>query len=70
MANSFDKERKKLNILVISNENNTNSNNKGLIRAKNIKCPKYGEEIKIKKLKIIKYIYLNIKIIMKDSIYH
>ena len=60
MANSFDKERKKMNILVISNENNTNNtnnNNNGLIRSKNIICPKCGEDIKIKKIENYK-IYL------------
>ena len=53
MINSFDKARKKMNILVISdenNENNTNNNNNILIRSKNVICPKCGEDIKIKQI--------------------
>ena len=46
MANSLDKERKKMNILIINNENvNTNDY---MIRSKNIICPTCGEDIKIK----------------------
>ena len=54
LANSFDKERKKMNILVISNNNlnNDNLNN-------NIICPKC-----VVYIKIIKYIYLSVKIII------
>ena len=46
MANSYDKTRKKMNILVIAND--TINNKDELIRAKNIICPKCGEDIKIK----------------------
>ena len=46
MANSYDKTRKKMNILVIAND--TINNKDELIRAKNILCPKCGEDIKIK----------------------
>jgi len=47
MANSFDKERKIMKILVIKiNENQNNNNN--LIRSKDIICPECGEDIKIK----------------------
>jgi hypothetical protein len=50
IANIFDKKRKKMNILVISNENNININNNGLIRSKNIICPECGKDIKIKSI--------------------
>ena len=51
IANYFDKARKKMNILVISNEKNTNiNNNNGLIKSKNIICPECGEDIKIKNI--------------------
>ena len=53
MANSYDKTRKKMNILVISN-NNIDNNNDILIRSKNIICPKCGEDIKIKKIENFK----------------
>ena len=46
MANALDKERKKMNILVMCNENQNNG--KKLIRSKNIICPECGEDIKIK----------------------
>ena len=45
IANNNDKERKKMNILVLDNEDI--NNNKIMIRSKNIICPKCGEEIKI-----------------------
>ena len=45
IANSNDKERKKMNILVLDNENISNS--KIMVRSKNIICPKCGEDIKI-----------------------
>ena len=45
MANSLDKERKKMNILVMANEQ---EDDKYLVRAKNIICPECGEDIKIK----------------------
>ncbi len=45
MANALDKQRKKMNILVISIDNN--NDDKKLIRSKNILCPECGEEIKI-----------------------
>ena len=48
IANSYDKARKKMNILVINNENINNNNI--LIRSKNIICPICGEDIKIKKI--------------------
>ena len=46
MANSLDKQRKKMNILVIGNE--TMHENKATIISKNIICPQCGEDIKIK----------------------
>ena len=45
MANALDKQRKKMNILVFSIDNNDEE--KKLIRAKNIICPDCGEDIKI-----------------------
>ena len=48
-ANNIDKERKKMNILVLSDEDNSNNNNI-LIRAKNIICPECFEDIKIKRI--------------------
>ena len=45
MANSFDKEKKKMDIIVLSNEN---ENGKKLIKTKNIICPECGEKIKLK----------------------
>ena len=45
MANSLDKERKKMNMLVMANEQ---EDDKYLVRAKNIICPECGEDIKIK----------------------
>jgi len=45
MANSLDKERKKMNVLVIANEQ---EDDKKLVRAKNIICPECGEDIKMK----------------------
>ena len=47
MANSMDKKRKKMNILVISQDNNINDNN-NIIRSKNIICPECNEDIKMK----------------------
>ena len=47
MANSLDKSRKKMNILVEKSENEDNTNEK-LIRAKNVICPKCYESIKLK----------------------
>ena len=55
MANSYDKTRKKMNILVISN--NIENDNNTLIKSKNIICPKCGEDIKIKTIENFK-IYL------------
>jgi len=46
MANSIDKERKKMKILILSSEKQ--DNNKKFIRPKNIICPECGEDIKIK----------------------
>ena len=46
MANSIDKERKMMNIIVLIDE--TSYDNKKLIKSKNIICPKCGENIKIK----------------------
>ena len=46
MANYLDKERKKMDILIISGENN--NNNEIFKRSKNIICPECGEDIKIK----------------------
>ena len=46
MANSLDKSRKKMNILVIDKENSNNDIK--LIRAKNVICPKCKENIKLK----------------------
>ena len=51
IANSIDKARKMMNILVISDDNVNNDNhdnNSELIRSKYIICPKCFEEIKIK----------------------
>ena len=48
MANTYDKIRKKMNILVITNENI--NNNKELIKSKNIICDKCGLDIKINKI--------------------
>ena len=45
IANSNDKERKKMNILVLENEDN--NINKKTTRAKNIICPRCGEDAKI-----------------------
>ena len=47
MANSMDKIRKKMNILVISQDDNINNNN-NIIKSKNIICPECNEDIKIK----------------------
>ena len=46
MANSMDKIRKKMNILVISQDDNINDIN-NIIRAKNIICPECNEDIKM-----------------------
>ena len=46
MANSIDKSRKKMNILVISQNDNINVNN-NIIRAKNIICPECHDDIKM-----------------------
>jgi len=46
MANSIDKETKKMKILVLSNEKQ--DDNKKLIRSKKIVCPECGEDVKIK----------------------
>ena len=46
MANSLDKIRKKMNILAFNEE--TNDDNKSIIRSKNIICPLCGEDVKIK----------------------
>ncbi len=45
MANSIDKSRKKMNILVINNK--TINNNKSKIKSKNIICPQCNEDIRI-----------------------
>ena len=47
MANSLDKTRKKMNILVEKSKNEGNTDEK-LIRAKNVICPKCYENIKLK----------------------
>ena len=58
MANSLDKTRKKMNILVINNTIEDNNDKDALVRAKNIICPKCGEDIKIKKIEYNKiYLY-------------
>ena len=56
MANSIDKQRKKMNILVLDNEN-INDNNKNIIKSKNIICPECGDNIRIeiKNFKIDSY---------------
>ena len=48
MANSLDKIRKKMNMLVISGEND--GGDEILKRSKNIICPTCGEDIKINTL--------------------
>ncbi len=57
MANSIDKQRKKMNIIVINNENINSNNNESLIKSKNIICPKCGDNIRIeiKNFKINSY---------------
>ena len=58
MANSLDKTRKKMNILVINNTIEDNNAKDSLVRAKNIICPKCGVDIKIKKIEYNKiYLY-------------
>ena len=47
MANSIDKERKKMDILVINN-NEEIDKNKLIIKSKNIICPECGEDIRMK----------------------
>ena len=47
MANSIDKQRKKMNILVINNENINCNNKESLIKSKNIICPECGDNIRI-----------------------
>ena len=47
MANSYDKTRKKMNILVIFDKY---ANNNILISLKNIICPEYSLNIKINKI--------------------
>ena len=47
MANSMDKKRKKMNILVISQDDTIIDNN-NIIRSKNIICPECNEDIKMK----------------------
>ena len=47
MANSMDKIRKKMNILVISQDDTIIDNN-NIIRSKNIICPECNEDIKMK----------------------
>ena len=56
MANPLDKQRKKMNILVINNEN-INDNNNNIIKSKNIICPECGDNIRIeiKNFKINSY---------------
>ena len=49
VANSYDKTRKKMNILVIDNNTKDNDDN-ALIRSKSIICPDCGEDIKIKNI--------------------
>ena len=62
MANSVDKERKKMNILVLSDEDNlNNNNNNNLIRAKNIICPICLEDIKIKRINNYKIYFFECK---------
>ena len=50
IANSLDKERKKMNVLVYENTNEDNDNNqeKRIIKSKNIICPKCNESINMK----------------------
>ena len=48
MANLIDKERKKMNILVNEDINDTKEDDNTFIKSKNIICPKCGENIKIK----------------------
>ena len=48
MANLIDKERKKMNILVNDDINDTKEDENTFIKSKNIICPKCGENIKIK----------------------
>ena len=50
MANSFDKARKKVNILVKSKFIEDNNDKDALVRAKNIICPKCGVDAKIQKI--------------------
>ena len=50
MANIFYKARKKMNILVVNNNIKDNENNNTMVKAKNIICPKCGEQIKINKI--------------------
>ena len=50
IVNTFDKARKKMNILVINNNIKDNENNNTMVKAKDIICPKCGEQIKIKKI--------------------
>jgi len=45
ISNEIDKERKKMNIQIINEENN---NNNIKIKSKEIICPKCGEDIRIK----------------------
>ena len=47
MANSIDKQRKKMNILVLD-LNNDNDSNKKIIKSKNRLCPECHENIKMK----------------------
>ena len=54
IANSFDKARKKMNILVISNEATYIDNNNALVKSKDIICPKCNSDIKIKRIDINK----------------
>ena len=49
IANSYDKTRKKMDILVIDN-NTKDKDDNALIRSKNIICPDCGEVIKIKNI--------------------
>ena len=49
IANSYDKTRKKMDILVIDN-NTKDKDDNALIRSKNIICPDCGEDIKIKNI--------------------
>ena len=50
IANTFDKARKKMNILVMCNEKTYIDNYNTMVKAKNIICPKCGEQIKIQKI--------------------